>query len=168
MSKKGWFLSHPFFLLRVLLFLSIALSFSGISFAAGTNTLTVTATVVSDNDCRFRSNSALNFGNLDPANPVDRTVTTSITFRCRGRDRDVTFFISDDDGLYETGPDANRMKHATLNEYLPYSFTLNPTSGTIPRRTDQTLNITGTVLGADYQNASMGSYSDIVTITIVP
>lgn len=90
-------------------------------------------------------------------------------FRCSSSDKFVTFFISDDDGLYETGPDQNRMRHTiTPTEYLPYSLTLSPTSGTIPKNDDQTLTITGTVRGADYQDALAGNYSDTVTLTISP
>ncbi|HNT69168.1 MAG TPA: hypothetical protein PKK79_08430, partial [Syntrophorhabdaceae bacterium] len=60
--------------------------------------------------------------------------------------------------------------HATLNEYIPYSFTYT-TSGagsgwgwlaTI------TMDIASTVLEANYIDASAGSYSDTVTLTIVP
>lgn len=39
--------------------------------AADTSIVTVNATVVSKNNCKFNSaSSALNFGTLDPANPV--------------------------------------------------------------------------------------------------
>lgn len=139
-------------------------------YAADTGIVSVTAVVVSNNDCSFEtSNASLNFGNLDPSNPIDRSVSTSIRFRCRGGDRWVTFFIDDDDGLYEESPNGNRMRHTTiLTEYLPYSFNLNPITGTVPRRTWQTLTITGTVKGVDYENAAMGSYSDTVTISIIP
>jgi len=116
--------------------------------------------------------SALNFGNLDPSNPIDINASASVSFRCfRFFNGQVTFFIGDDDGLYETAPDANRMRHATMmTEYLPYSFSLNPASGTIPGNpfVNQTLNITGTVRGVDYQNTATGNYSDRVVITIEP
>lgn len=137
---------------------------------ADLNTLTVTATVVSKSQCKFRSNnSTLNFGNLDLANPTDHAVTTSITFRCVGSAHEATFFITDDDGLYETGPDANRMRHTMIGtEYLSYRLTLNPTSGTIPKNTDQTLTLTGTVKGVDYQDILVGNYSDTVVISIAP
>jgi len=76
---------------------------------------------------------------------------------------------TDDDGLNESGLNANRMRHTTiLTEYLPYSFTLSPTSGTVPKNTDQTLTISGTVLGVNYQDASVGAYSDTVIISIAP
>jgi hypothetical protein len=61
------------------------------------------------------------------------------------------------------------MRHTTITtEYLPYSLTLNPISGTVPKNTDQTLTITGTVKGVDYQDALAGSYSDTAVISIAP
>lgn len=77
--------------------------------------------------------------------------------------------ITDDDGLYETGPDQNRMQNsALLGEYIPYSFSISPASGTVPRQVEQPFSITATVLGMDYQNAAAGMYADIVTLTITP
>ena len=151
------------------LILSI-LGMASIGNAAGANVVTVSATVLSKSQCKFNSKtSTLNFGDLDPANPVDKTVSTSVTFRCGGSAPNATFSITDDDGLYETGPDANQMRHTTITtEYLAYSLTLNPTSGTVPKNTDQTLTIMGTVRGVDYQDALAGSYSDTVVISITP
>ncbi|MEW6375529.1 MAG: spore coat protein U domain-containing protein [Thermodesulfobacteriota bacterium] len=117
------------------------------------------------------STSALNFGNLDPSNPIDVNISTSIFFRCFRFFGQVTFFIGDDDGLYETGPNANRMRHSTITtEYLPYSFDLNPTSGTVPSSlfTNRTLTISGAVRGVDYQDARVGNYSDTVVVSIEP
>lgn len=138
--------------------------------AGDSQVVTVTATVLSKSQCKFRSNtSALNFGNLDPTSPIDKTTSVSVTFRCVGSTLNATFSITDDDGLYESGPDANRMRHTiTTTEYIPYLLTLSPTSGTIPKNTDQTLTITGAVKGVDYQDALIGSYSDMVVISIEP
>ena len=143
---------------------------TSIGYASDSNIVSVTATVLSRSQCRFNSNTAaLNFANLDPANPVDRTVNTSITFRCGGSAPSATFSITDDDGLYEVGSGRNRMRHTTtFTEYLPYSLALSPTSGTVPKNTDQTVTVTGTVRGVDYQNAATGNYSDSVVITIEP
>lgn len=82
----------------------------------------------------------------------------------------MTFFIGDDDGLYETGPNRNRMRHNTLlTEFIPYSFDLNPTSGTITGNwAPHTLTLTGSIRGSDYENAATGRYTDTVTITIIP
>jgi len=111
----------------------------------------------------------LNFGTLDSGNPVDVNATANFTFRCNGGPANVVFSISEDDGLYDTGPGAARMRHATdTAQYLLYSMAMSPTSGTIPRNTNQTLTITGTVRGTDYGNAIPGNYADTVFISIVP
>lgn len=142
---------------------------AGLSHAAPVS-ISMTATVLSKSQCKFNTAaSALNFGDLDPANPTDKTVFTTIIFRCNGSANPATFFISDDDGLYETGPNANRMRHATITtEYLPYSITLNPVTDTVPRLTNQTLTVTGIVKGLDYQGIWAGGYSDTVIISINP
>lgn len=79
------------------------------------------------------------------------------------------FAITEDGGLFGSGPGTNRMRHAAvLSEYLPYRLALNPDSGIVPKNARQTLTITGTVLGADYQDSSAGNYSDTVVVTILP
>jgi len=145
---------------------------AGIGYTADSSSVSVTATVISRGSCDFSTNpSPLNFGNLDPANPMDVTTTASVSFRCfRWFIFPVTFFIDDNDGLYETGPNANRMRHTSVTtEYLPYNFTLSPQSGTVTGNySNRTLTITGTVRGVNYQDARMGNYSDTVTLSIVP
>ncbi|MGB9628100.1 MAG: spore coat protein U domain-containing protein [Thermodesulfobacteriota bacterium] len=161
-----WIMMKRFFLV-FLLSISILLYHA---YAGDTSVVSVSGVVLSKSECKFNSKTAsLSFGNLDPSNPVDRTVSTAITFRCGGSAPMATFSITDDDGLYETGPDQNRMKHTTIpSEYLLYNLTLNPTSGTVPKNTNQTLTITGTVKGVDYQDAPAGNYSDTVVISIEP
>jgi spore coat protein U-like protein len=155
----------------ILIAMIMVISFlHGSLWAASTNSVAVTATVLSKNQCKFSTaTAALNFGNLDPANPVDKTVSTSVNFRCMGSSPTATFFINDDDGLYESDANTNRMRHTSVGtEYIPYSFTLDPTSGTIPKNTPQTLTISGTVNGTDYQDAATGTYADTVVITVEP
>lgn len=155
------------FLLFTILLLSLTVS---PTYGGETSIVSVSAVVLSKSECKFNSKTSnLNFGNLDPANPVDKTVATSITFKCVGSAPMATFFITDDDGLYETGPDQNRMRHSTItSEYLPYSLTLDPTTGTVPKNTNQTLTITGKVKGVDYQDVAAGNYLDTVVISISP
>jgi spore coat protein U-like protein len=130
--------------------------------------------------CRFRSprSATLNFGNLDPAVGTDVTATTTLTFWCP---KNVKYTIIDDDGLYDEGTGQHKMRHASLTEYIPYSFCYT-SKGPAPipcspdtisdqgraKGKDITLNISGTVLGSNYINASAGSYSDTVTMTISP
>lgn len=143
--------------------------FNSTCFAA-TAMVNVSATILSKSNCQFTTASAaLNFGSLDPTNPVNKSVNVPINFVCRGSAPVATFFISDDDGLYETGPNTKRMRHsANLTAFLPYSITLNPVTGNADKNVNQILTITGTVLGADYRFATSGSYADVVTLTINP
>jgi spore coat protein U-like protein len=138
--------------------------------SAGTGTLTVGATVISKNNCRFRSGPAvLNFGALDPGNTTDITQTASMRFRCQGSAPMATFAFSTDDGRYETGPGANRMRNTTtITEYLPYSLSLSPASGTVPKGVDQILTITGIVTSLNYRSAYAGNYRDTVVVSIAP
>ena len=175
-NKRGGLTSHLFCCCTVIKILIFMTSVTEILlprdfvWAASTSSIAVTATVLSKNQCKFSTaTAALSFGNLDPANPINKTVNTSITFRCMGSSPIATFLINDDDGLYETGPNANRMRHSTLGaEYIPYSFALNPRTGNVPKNTLQTLTISGTVSGLDYQDAATGNYSDTVVITLTP
>lgn len=139
---------------------------------AGTagSTITVSVVVLSKSICKFRSTAAsLVFGMLDPGNAVDVTTVTSLEFRCMGGTPFATYAVTDDDGLHETGPNANRMRHlSVLTEYLPYSMAVSPDSGTVPKGEYRTLTVSGTVRGTDYRNSLPGAYSDTVVVTINP
>jgi spore coat protein U-like protein len=130
----------------------------------------ISATVVSKNQCRFSvRNLTLALGEIDPLATlsVSRSVTTTIT--CGGNAPNATYFISSDDGLYETGTNAPRMRHLTLTtQLMPYALTISPASATIAKNVAQTITITGTVLPADVRDLSPGGYSDTVTITLTP
>lgn len=136
---------------------------------AATSTVTVTATVLSKNTCRFTTTAgAIAFGTLTLGNP-DQTIPATLTYRCQGSTPLATFLITDDDGLYETGVNANRMQNtATLVDYLPYELSYSPTSATVPRNTNQTLSLTAVIRAANIAAAAQGAYSDTVTLTINP
>jgi spore coat protein U-like protein len=155
--------------ITALIFLSI-LMIIGIACADETSVISVGAVILSKGNCRFTSSTAnLSFGSLDPSNPIDKNVTTTVIFRCQANGNNlVTFSITDDDGRYRTGPGAPRMKHTTQTEYLPYSLTLNPSTGSVPKVTETPLTISGTVRGVDYENALPGDYSDGVVVSIEP
>jgi spore coat protein U-like protein len=157
--------------IRAIILIITTIAIATITCAADSNVVSVTATVLSRGNCTFRSKTAaLNFGSLDPANPIDKSVETTIIYRCQAQgNKPITFAINDDSGLYETGPNAPRMRHTTeLTEYLPYSLALTPTSGTVSKTIDFPLRVTGTLRGVDYQSAAMGSYSDTVVVSIEP
>ncbi|MEK6806404.1 MAG: spore coat protein U domain-containing protein [Pseudomonadota bacterium] len=138
--------------------------------AAGSHTLSVGATILSKNQCKFTNGgpTALAFGAIDPSSPADSTATATTTFKCTGSSPMATYQITSDDGLYETSTSAPRMRHGTnLAEFLPYSINL-PQSATVPKNVTQTLTVNGTILAAQFQNALAGAYSDTVVLTISP
>jgi hypothetical protein len=57
------------------------------------------------------------------------------------------------------------MKHATVSFFIPYSVAASFVSG---GSGNQIWTITATVSGSNYQNAQVGSYSDLLTFTITP
>ena len=135
--------------------------------AADTNTLTVTATVVGT--CKFEvpKTSTLNFGNLDPSVATDVTVFTTTQFWCtKGV---VTGPFTSDAGLNPAGG-KNQMRDAASGDVIPYTIdSLVPDALTnAGPGTKRTLTITGTVLAADYTTKSAGTYSDTVTLSINP
>lgn len=142
---------------------------------AETGLININAVVVAGSRCTFQTNSAMiNLGNLIPGSGVDVTGTATLTFRCQGKSP-IVYSITDDDGLWESSPGIQRMKHQTLNEYIIYNFTYTPSTETItdpnPNRTiiiNRTLNISATALHNSYQNAPVGVYTDTVTLTLLP
>lgn len=140
------------------------------SFAAGTNSLSVTATVISKNICKFNTaTSTLAFGALNPASTADATSSTNVVIRCVGSSPSASFLIAQNSGLYSTGAGANRMRNTTVTtEFLPYSLTINPATAIIPKNTNTTITISGTIIANNFQNAYVGNYQDTVVLTLTP
>lgn len=140
---------------------------------AGATIIAVSATILSNNNCKFNTNSAsLVFGNLNPvaAAAPDVTQEVTINFTCNGKDDVATYVITDDDGQNESGINNNRMQHSTnAAAYLPYIFSVSPETGNIGKG-DKTglLTVTGTVLANNYRSAYAGDYTDVVVISITP
>lgn len=156
------------------IFWTALLAFSaGPAAAAGNAIMNVSATILSKSNCRFRTATAnLSFGVLDPMSAADATASATATFRCVGSAPLNVYMITENSGLYSTGPGMNRMRHATdTTKYLPYSLAISPETGSFPREVapqDHFVTVTGTVLGANYRTALQGNYADTVTLTIVP
>ena len=150
-------------------FAAMLLLFPAVSRAAGTSAVSVTATVLSKSVCRFDSKSlALNFGNVDPWSPSDATATATVGFRCAGSAGTAVFAIVADAGLHGNGG-FPRMQNGTIpSEFLSYFLALNPATGAVPKNTNQTLTISGTIRRSDFQDASAGTYTDTVVLSILP
>ena len=158
---------------------TLAIVLSGSARAADSATVTAQANVLSVSRCEFGADATLNFGLLDPVAHPDVTVGTTLQFRCLGAGPGgltmvIVYGITDNDGLWETGPNANRMRRTTgAAFFMPYTLEM-PSPGFIikpltpPWSAWQTLNITGTLLGTSYMGLPAGIYRDTVIVSIVP
>lgn len=110
--------------------------------------------------CTFRSaGSAINFPTLDPSVSATLTASMDIRVRCNPTSLNPTWGFSGTNGSAPL-----RMKHTTQNVYIPYTVATTIVTG----GNTKTWRVTGTVLAANYQNARVGNYSDILTATILP
>ncbi len=136
--------------------------------AANTVSMAVTATVLSKSSCKFPNGAiALAFGAVDPSGSSNAVASTSATFSCAGSTASATFLITQDGGLHNAS--GNRLQHATvLGAFLPYTLSLTPSTGTVPKNVIQTLTIAGAITPVDYRQAIAGNYADTVTLTIAP
>lgn len=136
---------------------------AGAALAAGTTTVNVSATVVGT--CKFLSGGTITY-TLDPS--VGGTVAGNVTqqpqFWCT---KGATYTITDDKGLNASGSSL-RMKHATLSEYIVYSFTYTSTGTGTGKSSPVTMNLASQVVESAYIDASAGAYTDTVTLTITP
>jgi spore coat protein U-like protein len=150
-----------------LIILMVFSSFS-IVYAAGIGNINVSATILSNSNCRFQNLApVVAFGNLDPGNPVVVNASATIDFRCMGAAGTAVFVITQDGGLNPLGP-RNQMEHLLIpGQFLPYDLTLIHVPPPIPKNQWETLTIQATVNGADYQ-VPAGDYQDTVVISIVP
>jgi len=153
-------------LLKALLLLFLL--FPSQLYPADSGIVSINAAVISRGNCRFRNTPVTVNMTLDPSIPGNVSSNTIITITCTGGGTgNITYSITDDDGLWEDAPGHHRLKHTTLNEFIPYSFNYNP-SGTIPKNSNVNININITILYNSFKDASAGSYSDTVTLTIAP
>ena len=112
-------------------------------------------------DCSFSgSGGSISFGSLDPSVANTRTAFTDLKVKCTPAGTTPTWQFSG-----ANGNSPLRMKHSSQNAFIPYSVaaSFTGTSGA-----NQNWRVTGTVLGTDYQNALVGSYSDVLTATVLP
>jgi spore coat protein U-like protein len=150
-------------------FIALMLMVPAVTRAAGTAAVSVSATVLSRSVCRFDTRTlALVFGNIDPESPADVTATATVGFRCGGSANPATFAIVADSGLHGTGGFPRMQSGLDSSRFLPYFLGLNPATGSVPRNTNQTLTITGTIRRSDFQDAFAGTYTDTVVLSILP
>lgn len=131
-------------------------------FAADTNTLTVTASVVGT--CKFNSaTSTLAFGALDPSSASNATAAGATTYWCT---KGTVASTAADNGANWSGSSRQMANGAEL---IPYALTL--TGGTqtgAGKGTPLTLDLAGSIANADFINVAAGNYTDTVTLTVTP
>jgi spore coat protein U-like protein len=152
-------------LLGVVMVLGLVLVLGRVAMAADTNTLTVQANVIGT--CKFSTaTSTLGFGALDPSSSSGASASTTVDFWCT---KNATYTITAGNGAHYLAPN-RRMQHATIpTEFIPYSLTPSPTSGSGSGKTTPiTLTLNGSIANVDYVNANVGNYSDTVALSITP
>jgi spore coat protein U-like protein len=131
--------------------------------AADSTTLQVTATVVGN--CKITGTAPVAFGNLDPANGAAVNASGSVTFWCT---KGAGWTLSSNLGTNASGAQM-RMKGPGAADYIPYGLTLASTTGTgAGVATTVTVNANGTIAAGAFANATIGAYSDTVTVSITP
>jgi hypothetical protein len=106
------------------------------------------------------SGGAVAFPTLDPSVATTQTAFTTVRIFCLP----VAFVPA----WQFSGTNGNvplRMKHATQTAYIPYTVAQN-SMGFVGFQ--QSWRLTATVLGQDYVDAFVGSYTDLLTATILP
>lgn len=142
--------------------------------SADAQQVNVSTTILSKNKCKFSSNSAvaLNFGAIDPSVSSNVTASVDIGYRCVGSDPVANFTLSSDDGNNASAPGEPRMLRAggspaNPDDLLPYTLDF-PSSGSAPKKSDETFTLTGTITPSAFQNVVAGSFTDTVVLTIQP
>ena len=110
--------------------------------------------------CSWNPNNpnSVSFGTVDPTANTIYTFSITINYKCTGNAVE-TFTIT---GLSDAGPGVYRLQNATQpGQYMAYSLVLTDVPGT-------KLTITGQLFPANYRDAYAGSYSDTLSVLILP
>jgi hypothetical protein len=120
------------------------------------------AGVAAAQNCTFRNpipGGILFSPALDPSAASTRMATTDVRVQCTGNAALAWSFTG------ANGSAPLRMKHSSQNAFIPYTVAAGFAGGPVG---NQQWRLTATVLGMDYQNALVGSYSDLLTATVLP
>jgi hypothetical protein len=110
--------------------------------------------------CSWNPNNpnAVSFGAIDPTLRTTYTFTITINYKCTGS-ANATFLIT---GANDAGPGAYRLQNSTApSQFMTYSLVLTDVPGT-------KLTLSGQLFPASYRDAYAGSYSDTLSVLILP
>ncbi|HET8745745.1 MAG TPA: spore coat protein U domain-containing protein [Ramlibacter sp.] len=156
---------------RIPLFLAVLVACGSTAQAAtGSGTLTVSATVVSKNECKFSTKSlVLDFQSINPVANTPKIATAVATITCHGNADPAVFYIDADKGKNQSTSGARQMRGVTATtEVLPYTLSWNPANGEVTKNLAFSVTFTGSVAPLDFKQVPPGSYSDTVQITVTP
>lgn len=121
-------------------------------------------------NCSFKARGlSLSFGALDPSSGSDKTVAVSASTLNANQAGDCNraMTISADNGQNFNG--SRRLKQVTGTDFIAYSLVGLPLSLSGPGNGSYVpFSFSGTILWSAYANASAGSYSDTVQISVNP
>jgi spore coat protein U-like protein len=136
--------------------------------AADTGSMAVSAVVLSRSVCRFSTPArTLNFGTIDPTSASAAAASTTLQFWCVGG-AGTTYSVQTGNGQHSPGAGLRRLKHGSAAEYMAYTLSLTPASGSLPWFATQTINVAGAIAPVEFQNGRAGTYSDRVVIDLDP
>lgn len=140
--------------------------FSGATMAADLLQINVKATV--QGTCQFNTVGTTVSFTLDPASTADATGTVANPpqFWCT---KGTVYTITDNGGMQPNGV-PYEMKHSTLGEIIPYTFSYADDGTGTGTGKSGAINITinSTVANSAFVDASVGEYNDWVNLTINP
>ncbi len=110
--------------------------------------------------CTFNAGqpTTANFGTIDPTQSTPAIFVVTLNYKCTGG-ATAGFTIN---GANDTGPGAYRLKHNTAAlQYMPYTVTTTNLPGT-------KITLNGQIVSSNYQNAYVGTYTDTLTVLVLP
>ncbi|MEP7329742.1 MAG: hypothetical protein ABI777_11060 [Betaproteobacteria bacterium] len=116
--------------------------------------------VASGQTCTYNAGqpNTASFGTIDPTLSVTKVFSLTINYKCTGG-ANASFTIT---GANDTGPGAYRLRHVTqLTQFMNYTITTADLPGT-------KIVLNGQLVAADYQDAYVGSYADILNVLVLP
>ena len=138
--------------------------------ASATHDLAVSATV--SGNCKFNTagSTALTLANsggaIDPSLATDATGTANVLYRCTTGTSATT--TANNGSNFSV---SRRVRDGVTTNYMPYSMSLsgcNQAGIGHGAGKDLTCAVSASILAADHQNATAGTYTDTVTLTIAP
>lgn len=117
--------------------------------------------------CKVQQVNEIQFGALDPSQPVDSVATGSVSFMCT---RGVEYRLVADHGEnFDVAGGVRRMKSNGSGEYLPYALAREEFNGIGEGfRAAVTVALEARVNGSDYRDLPADAYSDVIRLVLEP